>query len=104
MFDANVFGLARSERLKFQGAFNQLPVKHVADVAHRHYVGYPKFVSNRPENGFGAVLFELNNSEQGRRVLQRLQISRFESASDSTYVPVRNFLNAFSTTVRPVER
>lgn len=53
---------------------------------------------------FGAVLFALNNSEQGIKVLQRLQISRFESASDSTYVPVRNFLNTFSVKVRPVER
>lgn len=53
---------------------------------------------------FAAALFGLNDSEAGRKTLARLPISRFEPANDATYVPVRDFLEVFSTTVRPVER
>lgn len=53
---------------------------------------------------FAAALFGLNASEQGRTLLGRLPISRFEPASDATYTPVRDYLEVFSRTVRPVER
>lgn len=53
---------------------------------------------------FGAALFGLDSSAQGRKMLERLPISRFEPASDSTYVPVRDFIEVFSATVRPVEQ
>jgi len=53
---------------------------------------------------FAAALFGLNTSEQGRKMLARLPISRFEPASEATYTPVRDYLKAFSSTVRPVER
>jgi len=51
-----------------------------------------------------AALFELNNSEEGRKMLQRLPISRFEKANDATYKPVEDYLERFSKVVRPIER
>lgn len=52
---------------------------------------------------FAQLLFGLQDSEQGRRMLARLPISHFEAASDETYRPVREFLEKFSKTVRPIE-
>lgn len=52
---------------------------------------------------FEALLFALNDSEEGKRMLGRLPISRFESATDETYRPVIAFLDKFSSTVRPIE-
>ena len=37
-------------------------------------------------------------------MLSRLPISCFEPAADETYLPVRDFLDAFSKTVREVDR
>jgi phosphonate transport system substrate-binding protein len=51
-----------------------------------------------------SALFELNASEEGRRMLQRLPISRFEKANDTTYRPVEAYLERFSKVVRPIER
>lgn len=53
---------------------------------------------------FATALFGLNDSTQGRKMLARLLISRFEPATDATYAPVRDFLEVFSKTVRQVER
>lgn len=50
------------------------------------------------------TLFELNASERGRQILERLPISKFEPASNSTYQPVADYLARFSQTVRPIER
>ena len=52
---------------------------------------------------FKTLLFELNNSEQGKRMLERLPISHFEVASDETYQPVQDFLKKFSAQVRAIE-
>lgn len=53
---------------------------------------------------FAAALFNLNTGEPGRKLLERLPISRFEPATDASYKPVRDYLEVFSRTVRPVER
>jgi phosphonate transport system substrate-binding protein len=50
------------------------------------------------------TLFALNSSESGRKILERLPISRFELASNATYQPVVDYLDRFSRTVRPIER
>lgn len=52
---------------------------------------------------FAALLFGLNGSEEGRAMLARLPISRFEPATDDTYRPVRDYLKIFSETVRHIE-
>lgn len=51
-----------------------------------------------------ATLFDLNASEEGRNILERLPISRFEKANNATYKPVEDYLDRFSKTVRPIER
>lgn len=52
---------------------------------------------------FARLLFGLHESAQGRMLLDRLPVSRFEPATDETYRPVRDFLEKFSRTVRPIE-
>jgi phosphonate transport system substrate-binding protein len=52
---------------------------------------------------FAQLLFGLQDSEQGKLMLARLPISRFEPATDETYRPVREFLEKFSKTVRKID-
>jgi len=49
------------------------------------------------------LLFSLQATETGRRMLERIPLSRFEPATDKTYAPVRAYLKRFSAEVRPVE-
>jgi len=53
---------------------------------------------------FGEVLFNLDKSEQGKKALAPLLVSRFEPANNASYEPVRKFLKEFSTVVRSVEQ
>lgn len=48
------------------------------------------------------LLLSLHESEEGRRLLDHMLVSRFEPATDSTYQPVQDFLRQFNDTVRPV--
>jgi phosphonate transport system substrate-binding protein len=52
---------------------------------------------------FSRLLFHLHESAEGRVMLSRLPLSRFETATDATYQPVRRFLEQFSNAVRPIE-
>lgn len=52
---------------------------------------------------FSRLLFTMHESAQGRAMLSRLPLSRFEPATDETYQPVHVFLQQFSDTVRPIE-
>ncbi len=49
------------------------------------------------------LLFALNMHEQGMVMLDRMELSRFEAATNETYDPVLNFLTYFEEAVRPVE-
>lgn len=51
-----------------------------------------------------SALFELNASEEGRKMLERLPISKFEKADNATYKPVEDYLERFSEVVRPIQR
>lgn len=46
------------------------------------------------------LLFELHTNKEGQDILKRMELSRFESANDATYQPVRNFLATFKKEVR----
>jgi phosphonate transport system substrate-binding protein len=48
-----------------------------------------------------AELLALHEDAEGRAILARMNLSRFESADSATYAPVRNFLATFAETVRP---
>lgn len=52
---------------------------------------------------FSQLLFSLQENEQGKVMLAKLPISRFEPATDETYRPVREFLEKFSKTVRQID-
>jgi phosphonate transport system substrate-binding protein len=52
---------------------------------------------------FADVLFSLQDSEEGRKLLAAVPISRFEAADEQTYAPVAAFLQLFNQTVRPLE-
>jgi phosphonate transport system substrate-binding protein len=60
----------------------------------------PPAIANR----FAQLLFDLSASPQGRAILERLPISRFEAANDETYRSVREFLAVFSRAVRVIEQ
>lgn len=46
------------------------------------------------------LLFELHTNDEGRAILERMELSRFEAANDATYQPVRTFLKTFKKEVR----
>lgn len=49
------------------------------------------------------VLFDLQNSKEGREILARIPLSRFEVATTKTYDPVRLFVAHFDKTVRHLQ-
>lgn len=49
-----------------------------------------------------AVLFGLHDSAEGRALLERMPLSRFEAANEARYQPVRDFVARFQKTVRPL--
>jgi len=52
---------------------------------------------------FKTQLLSLNHTAEGRRMLARLHISKFEPAVNENYLPVISFLEIFSSTVREIE-
>lgn len=46
------------------------------------------------------LLFNLHTHEQGRQMLEKMELSRFEPASDDTYQSVREFIRIFTEQVR----
>ena len=51
----------------------------------------------------GKALVGLGRTKEGRAMLNRLGITRFEHATEETYRPVRQYLMVFSETVRHIE-
>lgn len=49
------------------------------------------------------LLFDLHKHEEGKKWLERMELSKFEPADERTYQPVRDFVDRFSKTVRPVQ-
>ncbi len=52
---------------------------------------------------FATLLFNLDQHEQGRVMLARIPVTRFEPANDDSYGPVLAFIATFIKTVRPLE-
>jgi len=48
------------------------------------------------------LLLSLNNSKEGLEILQRMELSTFQSASNNTYDVIRSFIKEFSLKVRPI--
>lgn len=49
------------------------------------------------------LLFKLDTHKQGLAWLKKMELSKFEPASDATYQPVKDFVEVFHNTVRPVK-
>lgn len=54
-------------------------------------------------NQVAALLFDLHNHEEGRKILAKIELSKFEAASNETYQPVVAFIKEFNTAVRPTK-
>ncbi len=52
---------------------------------------------------FAKLLFSLDQHQQGREMLARIPVTRFEPANDDSYRPVQAFIATFIKTVRPLE-
>lgn len=52
---------------------------------------------------FSRVLVNLNDSPEGKAILKKIGVSRFEYATSETYKPVERYLRNFSSTVRHIE-
>lgn len=50
-----------------------------------------------------AVLFNLHKTDSGRIILDSMELSKFEPATDETYRPVIDFLKKFNVEVRPIK-
>lgn len=59
----------------------------------------PEAVARRVER----ILFSLHQDPEGRRLLSRIPLSRFEPATAATYAPVQVFMKRFNAKVRPME-
>ncbi len=59
----------------------------------------PKSITDK----LAMLLFNLNQHQQGREMLARIPVSRFEPANDGSYRAVQAFIATFIKTVRPLE-
>ena len=48
------------------------------------------------------IIFSLHKSQEGKEILSRMELSKYEKAQNSTYDSVRFFLNKFSKEIRPI--
>ena len=48
------------------------------------------------------LLFNLHKSDKGRNILENLELSKFESASNDSYTPVLEFLKQFDKNIRHI--
>jgi len=55
-------------------------------------------------NQVQSLLVNLHKSDAGKVILKRINLSRFESANNKTYQPVREFVATFSNTVRTLNQ
>lgn len=53
---------------------------------------------------FAKLLFSLDRHPQGREMLARIPVTRFEPANDDSYGPVQTFIETFIKTVRPLDK
>ncbi len=49
------------------------------------------------------LLVNLHETPEGSRILASMELSRFETATDASYDPVRLFVSQFAEKVRPVD-
>jgi len=82
---------------------SQLEVKWKTDSLVNNGWVVRKDVPRAIADQFASLLFGMHESEQGKMMLARLPVSRFEPATAETYKSVSVFLEKFSRTVRVIE-
>lgn len=53
-------------------------------------------------NKVASLIFNLQNSAEGKRILKPMELSHFEKADNEKYKPVRIFLEKFEKEIRPI--
>ncbi|MCW8931891.1 MAG: phosphate/phosphite/phosphonate ABC transporter substrate-binding protein [Gammaproteobacteria bacterium] len=53
-------------------------------------------------NKVSQLLFDFHNTNEGKAILSNMHLSRFETANNATYQPVRDFVKQFIKKVRPI--
>lgn len=51
----------------------------------------------------GSIILALHTHERGKKILEAMQVSKYEAADDSTYESVRRFLEKFENEVRSLK-
>ncbi len=82
---------------------NQLVIKWQTQPLVNNSWVVNKRVSNEITQQVQQILVTLENSPQGKNILIRVPITRFEAANDETYKPVEQFIQQFNKTVRTLE-
>ena len=50
----------------------------------------------------GKIIFSLHTHEQGKKILEAMELSKYEAADDRAYDSVKVFLKKFEDEVRPI--
>ncbi len=53
-------------------------------------------------NKIGRIIFSLHTHDKGKKILQAMELSKYEAADNSVYNSVRIFLKKFENEVRPI--
>ena len=59
-------------------------------------------VSQELVDKVSSIIFSLEKTQEGRAILSGMELSHYEKADDSTYNPVREFLDKFVKEIRPI--
>ena len=59
--------------------------------------------SNNILESFSNVIFNLQNTAEGKKILDPMEISKYEKATNETFFIVTEFLDKFKNTVRPLD-
>lgn len=54
-------------------------------------------------NKVADIITTLHTHEDGKKILSRMELSRYEKADEKRYLPVREFLKKFEAKVRPIK-
>lgn len=53
-------------------------------------------------NEVSSIIFSLHTNNEGKKILEDMELSKYEKADSDTYAPVRTFLKKFESQVRPI--
>lgn len=63
-----------------------------------------KNIPNTVVDQVSKIIFSLHTTPEGRKILQAMELSRYEKADETTYEPVVKFLEKFQKEVRPIRQ